>query len=239
MMPPNGRDSRLPHHHLSNEYIVFMNDSRIVPRRPLTRAGLLLALFVLIAAAINVPWALTFMRSRTTIRSVPIAPLEGSDMPREWPSSTPHDQPWPAPEHWTEGGVFGCRVFDVGAAPSAPGRNGFSMHVQRLGWPCPVIEQKQMWWDWNDPLLSGPEPDPAPSLMPRGLILNPLLLGGGAWAVFVLPWLAARVATRWSRYRRGRCMRCGYPVGESPVCTECGSAVARTTFTPPTPSSTA
>jgi hypothetical protein len=61
------------------------------------------------------------------------------------------------------------------------------MQAQHLGWPLPVIELKQMWWNWNDPTLNGPEPDPAPTLMPAGLLINPLLLGGGVWLVTVLP----------------------------------------------------
>ena len=30
---------------------------------------------------------------------------------------------------------------------------------------------------------------------------------------------------RWRRHRRGRCPACGYPLGESDVCTECGASV--------------
>ncbi len=33
------------------------------------------------------------------------------------------------------------------------------------------------------------------------------------------------VAVAWSRVRSGRCVACGYPLGISPVCSECGRAV--------------
>ena len=100
------------------------------------------------------------------------------------------------------------------------------MEVQLLGWPIPVIEEKQMWWDWDDPKLKGPEPDPALSLKMAGLLVNPLIVGGGAWLIVVLPWFVPVVARRWWRQRQGRCMTCSYPIGTSPVCTECGSAIA-------------
>ncbi len=195
---------------------------------------------VLVAAIINVPWALTFMRSRDTVRQVPSA--EFLQLPPEWPVSTPHVKPWPAPESWSEGRVFGCRVFDVRTKQTEVGRNAFAMEAQLLGWPLPVIEDKQMWWDWDDPALKGPESDPAPTLRLQGLLLNPLILGGGVWAVIVLPWLIAIVATRRWRYQKRRCMDCGYPIGVNVVCTECGRAVRRRSdqaATPPSPSSTA
>jgi hypothetical protein len=56
-------------------------------------------------------------------------------------------------------------------------------------------------------------------------LLNPLIVGGAAWVVLVVPWFLGIIITRWSRRRRGRCMACGYPIGTSSVCTECGSQV--------------
>ena len=202
-----------------------MSRSCILPRRTAAIALLLLIAFIMIAAAVNVPWALSFMRSRTTIIQVPTASLDATQIPDEWPARTPHDQPWPQPDDWQEGRVFGCRVFEVRTTASSPETNGFSMELQLLGWPLPVIEVKQMWWDWNDPKLSGREPDPAPTLRLRGLLLNPLILGGGLWLLLVMPWLAAVIATRSWRRRHRRCMGCGYPIGSSPVCTECGEAL--------------
>lgn len=185
-------------------------------------AMLLLVLMVLMAAAINVPWALQFMHSRTTITQVPTARVQGGVTDRPWPAATPHADPWPSPDHWTEGGVFGCRYYDVRS-----NEQNFAMVVQHLGWPLPVIEVKQMWWDWNDPALAGPESDAAPSLMIGGLLLNPLILGGGAWLIFIMPWIAAIIATRAYRKRRNRCLDCGYPNRSgSERCTECGGVLS-------------
>jgi hypothetical protein len=81
--------------------------------------------------------------------------------------------------------MFGVRVYNVVSRAETP--NGVYMQAQHLGWPLPVIELKQKWWNWNDSALNGPEPDPAPTLMPAGLLIIPLLLGGGVWLVTVLP----------------------------------------------------
>jgi hypothetical protein len=203
-----------------------MTSPSVLPRRSAAIALLLLLAFIMLAAAVNVPFALSRMRSRTTIMQVPTAALEAASIPDEWPATTPHDVPWPRADDWSQGAAFGCRVFDVRTTPSSTDSNGFSMDLQLLGWPLPVIEVKQMWWDWDDPKLSGPESDPAPTLRLRGLLLNPLIVGGGAWLILVVPWLAAVIATRSWRRRHHRCMSCGYPIGTSPVCTECGEAVA-------------
>ena len=197
----------------------------IIPRRGTKVASLLLMVFMALAAVINVPWALTRMRSRLDARFVPTSMREG-EIPIQWPSKTPHDKPWPAPTYWVDGHVFGCRTYDVRSFdPESDGSAKFHMDVQHLGWPLPVIELKQMWWDWDDPELDGVEPDPAPTLELRGLLLNPLIIGGGIWAILVLPWIIAVIAMRRSRRHRNRCMKCGYPIGESSVCTECGDAV--------------
>ena len=202
-----------------------MRQSSTIPRRQVRIALRLLVLFVLVAAVFNVPWALTFMRSRTTIGKIPTIAAEPDHIPRRWPSSTPHEVAWPPPDDWEEGSRFGCRSFRASYKPG--NENGsFAMEVQQMGWPFPVIEQKRMWWDWNDPTLNGPEPDPALGLMMAGLLVNPLLLGIGAWALLVFPWIAAIVVKRRSRRRELCCMACGYPVGVSPICTECGGALS-------------
>ena len=33
------------------------------------------------------------------------------------------------------------------------------------------------------------------------------------------------VLRRFIRMKRGRCVKCGYPLGESPVCSECGKTL--------------
>lgn len=99
------------------------------------------------------------------------------------------------------------------------------MVLQRVGWPLAVIEMKQMSWaeSWPQNLDYAPRP----SLMFSGLLLNPLILGGGAWMALILPWLIFTVIRRTSRWRNRRCMACGYPIGTSAACTECGASLVR------------
>jgi hypothetical protein len=184
-----------------------------------------LVVLVLLAAAMNVPFAITKMRSRSTPVGMKWEQHEGADAAaRGWPVSTPHRRVWDAPESWSRWSGFGYEEFHVSSPTPAPGVNGFSMQVQRLGWPLAVVEIRQMWWDWNDPALDGPEPDPRPQLVPTGLVLNPLMMGGGLWLVLCVLPMAVRVARRVVRRRRGRCAWCGFEVQALAVCPECGVA---------------
>jgi hypothetical protein len=47
-------------------------------------------------------------------------------------------------------------------------------------------------------------------------------------AILALLLYAPRKVRRFVRVRRGRCPACAYPVGSSPVCTECGAPLVRT-----------
>jgi hypothetical protein len=54
-----------------------------------------------------------------------------------------------------------------------------------------------------------------------GFLFNTLFYAGVLWMVLIGP----RVLRRHMRRRRGLCPACAYPVGVSPVCTECGQPV--------------
>jgi hypothetical protein len=51
-----------------------------------------------------------------------------------------------------------------------------------------------------------------------GFALNTIFYAAILWLLFAAP---GRIR-RWRRIARGRCPHCGYPVGASSVCTECG-----------------
>lgn len=55
----------------------------------------------------------------------------------------------------------------------------------------------------------------------RGLLGDAALFGGALGILAAIPFAARRASRRW----RGRCGRCGYPIGASPVCSECGGKV--------------
>lgn len=198
---------------------------RIIRRDETLRAIKLLALFVLLAAIVNVPWAVTFMRPGAKALRL-VGPIrEPSPIPAHWPSSTPHQTAWPAPDYWRESKAFGCQAFDVRSVSSSKrkGQNHFSMRVQQAGWPYQVVEEKYLFWDFNDPALQGPETAPAASIQTKGFLLNSALLGTLAWVLVVMPWILVKIAIRYLRRRSNRCTACGYPIGVSTVCTECGA----------------
>lgn len=61
---------------------------------------------------------------------------------------------------------------------------------------------------------------PTQPLLP-GLIVNTLLYSLAAWVLISGPFIVRRVL----RVRRKQCTGCGYPIGMSMVCTECGQKV--------------
>lgn len=54
-----------------------------------------------------------------------------------------------------------------------------------------------------------------------GFIINTIFYALLLWLLFAIPFAVRRMLRR----RRGVCERCAYPVGVSPVCTECGETV--------------
>lgn len=192
----------------------------MTPRRSL----LLLVLFILLAAAINFPLATTMLRSRLdddgrTIINV-IGPGAASF---EWPFNAPHEQAWPEPTQYSAFGAFGYRKFIVFSSndPEA----SFQMECERIGWPLPVYERVRMWWPWDDPnWKTTAQPDPAMSIHWSGTLLNPIILGGGAWLLLVGPFVAFSAVRKAMRTRAGRCPRCGYNLRGAfdDGCSECG-----------------
>src|SRR5688572_25679293 len=111
----------------------------IISNRMKRTAALALIASIAIMATVNVPWALTRMQWRGHLPRVGTSVLEVPTA-RNWPSSTPNPELWPAPNRWQERKLFGWRYFDVRTESDS-----FVMNVQQVGWPWPVIEQKQMW----------------------------------------------------------------------------------------------
>ena len=191
-------------------------------KRPL----LLLLLFILIGAAINLPIAMQFLHSRTSPRAPTLIDKRGPEaVGYEWPADTPHDIPWPKPSSWMMAGSFGYRHYDV------RGWNGTMndptdlviMEVHRMGWPLPVLEQVQMWWPWDDPKWKTTnESDPALYLVWSGVVLNPLIFGLTLWLVFVIPIVLFFNIRLRHRIEQKVCIKCAYPRGTSEKCSECG-----------------
>jgi hypothetical protein len=57
-----------------------------------------------------------------------------------------------------------------------------------------------------------------------GFAINTMFYAGVLWMLFCGPFALRRMIRR----RRGQCPACTYPIGQSPVCTECGAPHAVT-----------
>lgn len=105
------------------------------------------------------------------------------------------------------------------------------------GWPFRAM---RYWWTWYD--ASGGQPTVLPfhaielsvdnRELRTAIPLHPIFAGFAINTFFyaTILWLFVRgpvVLRRVVRRRRGRCPACGYPVGVSAVCTECGQPLPR------------
>lgn len=137
---------------------------------------------------------------------------------------------------------FGAQFMDIAVEDKDIPTDAFKgplpyIGVTRAGWPWLALEGQ-----WHRDASRSPNPGPAtsrwaviiPALYVRAdrLFLPRMLLFRPMWPGFVINTLvfAAAVAMPFLlravvRKLRGRCIACGYPIGESPVCTECGSRV--------------
>jgi hypothetical protein len=187
----------------------------------------LLLIFLLTAAAVNVPVATTFIihRSRSLGASVMFNGAEAEA--HGWPARTPHAKPWPLPNYWSAGQRFGTAYYHVSYAESAAASAGFSMQAEYYGWPIATLERVQYWWPSGDPSFPAIEPDPPIHIYWPGLILNPLIVGGGAYLLLVVPVAAFYLGQRIARRHANQCIHCGYPLGSWDYCTECGRPVPR------------
>jgi hypothetical protein len=59
------------------------------------------------------------------------------------------------------------------------------------------------------------------TVLPVGFVVDSVVFGALLYPVMLVP----GVIVRRFRRRRGLCGKCGYPIGVSPVCTECGAEV--------------
>jgi len=108
--------------------------------------------------------------------------------------------------------------------------------VHGLGWP--VVS---MWRDYGlvsggtryellhglgltflPPDVSLPRAVPLHPIWP-GFVINTIFYAAVVWLLIPGPF----VLRRFIRVKRGRCVKCGYPSGESAVCSECGKTLPR------------
>lgn len=111
-------------------------------------------------------------------------------------------------------------------------RRSFMMWSIECGWPFPCVGGER----WYEHRGFNPTPMqysnirlgvlrlPSRVLWP-GLLANAMVYAAVGVPLLVLVRAVPRALVRGMRRRSGRCAECGYPIGVSPVCTECGAAV--------------
>lgn len=109
-------------------------------------------------------------------------------------------------------------------------RRTFMLWSIECGWPLPCVGGER--WYEHRGLTATPVAYSGAKLgifrMPSrvlwgGLFVNGVLFAVAAYLLLSVP----RVVVGAIRRKRGQCSHCGYPIGSSPVCTECGSPVSR------------
>ena len=167
----------------------------------------------------------------------------------EYPRKVPSD--WPLPFLFQHASVFGSSFVGAGAQVEPEQITAYDhvfsvgQSVFQFGLPLRTIEYESRLYALDPP--SGPPPyhpihfvadaGPVPGwIVPsehrfRRLPLRPIWpgLAVNTLSYAALLWLllfAPSTFRRHVRARRGLCPACGYPVGESAVCSECGRATA-------------
>lgn len=198
---------------------------KLLKSTDISRLILSLIIIVLFLAAANAPFAMTKYRSRSTqYRSTHEQLYNAQASALGWPSKTPHVKEWPKPNDVTVWSEFGYREYAANwYNEDDSSLDQYGMTVQKLGWPLPVVEFKEMNWNQIDESLKGPESHPRPHVIPLGLILNPFIVGVSMWLVISLVPLIIKVRIRSTNQRRGLCVWCGYELNNLNSCPECGA----------------
>lgn len=125
---------------------------------------------------------------------------------------------------------FGRQVL---SGPKHVGR--MQRYERSVGWPMFMLREFR--WEPNIMPLPRPDnveaPDSTVTVRIAGVRFTPIWLGFAVNTLFYaavlwLPVLGLHALRRAIRRTRGLCPKCAYPIGESSVCTECGSPVPHT-----------
>jgi hypothetical protein len=146
---------------------------------------------------------------------------------------------WPEFQHRGFGITITGRNPDPSGSPTAsawlPDGESYMIVTLQVGWPFRILQAQTRYTaaGWTKPatVLNLPaRPGPAGRMLSRdlplellwsGMLLNIAIL----IAVISAPCMLITTLRRRIRLARHRCPSCGYPIGISPVCTECGAHV--------------
>jgi hypothetical protein len=197
---------------------------RLIKEGEIRLAVLAMVVLLLVAAIVNLAIGIRMLPGlEVQPEGGTMSDLEGAEAAAKgWPSTTPHETPWPPPNSWRQQRWPGLWLYWVDSSnPSDPEGSGFAMSLIQSGWPWPVIERKRMWWDWDDPLLMGPESKPATQILFGGLALNTVILGSGLWLILLGPLALFVIGRRVARTLHGCCAFCGSGMAGLMECSAC------------------
>ncbi len=191
---------------------------RVSHRSPVMVVGL----FLVIASLGVTANLLVAILSTQPINGVAITPtkyVRGSEVPSQWPFPIRSANPWPQPVQWLEEESLTIRYVDVRAESRF--KTTHTMQVTMFGWPLPVLQQVTFAWPWEDPQYAPALPNPTDTglqVMWANLFAAPVGFAAVVAApVWLVPWAIGRI-----RARQGRCVRCGYQLAATSICSECG-----------------
>lgn len=150
---------------------------------------------------------------------------------RGWPARTPHEKEWPAPTNHAVEHQFARTRREAWAVyqpdPSRVwARVTHKMVDERYGWPLACLRRTQRWWPDNEEWRIDAPWDTGMRLEWEGVVMNPVIGAASVWGVLFAPRCAWGFVVARRRRREGCCPGCGYPIGVSAVCTECGREVS-------------
>lgn len=167
----------------------------------LRRQVKIIALLVLIGAVINSAMSFYWCAGKTRHLAILVNDFGPEAAQHQWPGPTPKGQPaWSAPTQYDVEGTFGHTHYNVFGEPK-PGQNGLQMETDEYGWPFASFTETSRWWPQNDPAWATTDEQQVP-LRPvwKGMLLNPIIVGVGAWLLLAVPFLVSRALKLFNRH---------------------------------------
>ena len=192
-------------------------------RRPMKRPLLIIAIFLLLGAVVNV--AVVWGCARWSVATFPLlTPTSRLPSDADWPRAVPPG--WPQPTYSATVSASGVTLVTLYAGTLTA---AYAQWINQWGWPLRGLESEAHSWGppWQPTRLLRPI-DPANGF----LLICPVWPGFATNTIFyaTLLWLLMYglfALRRFLRVRRGLCPKCAYPMAESSVCTECGCGLPK------------
>lgn len=184
-----------------------------------------IVLFLALGTSLGIAWEPSHRPPGTVWSPATVANISGgAASAKPLPLDTPG---WPPACTYTEFYSVAHREIRTYHASSSGAPITNAMRIELYGWPKACMLEADQWGPDGDPVHCNTTPlhTPLHVLWP-GLAVDTMALGVPLGAILLAP-AGLRTLIRTVRQRRGVCAACCYPLGTSPVCTECGKPVQR------------